>query len=97
VRTAGLILLLAAGLIALSDAVAANWDAAAFAFRPVGALWFALDRASLLFMDNLISRHVSQLLWERIWVPLMGLPAAPAAALAGLLLLLAARLRRRGR
>jgi hypothetical protein len=92
-RVIGWILVLGAGVLAWLD-----WQAAGeggFAFREVGRVWFELHKDSLLFVNNLISRHISQGFWESVWVPFEGLPAVPVVAGLGFLLLLLGRRRRR--
>ena len=65
-----------------------------FAWRPLGAVWAAIDNDSLLLLEAAVTRHVSEWLWSDIVFPLLQAPAVLVLGLLGLLLVLLCRRRR---
>jgi len=65
-----------------------------FAWRPLGAVWAALDRDSLLLLQPAIERHLAEWLWSGLVFPLLEAPTVLVLGLPALLLLWLCRPRR---
>lgn len=89
----GWALVLAATAVVIWDLVSL-FQGQGFPWRPLGAVWAAIDRNSLLLVEPAIVRHLSEGLWSGLVFPLLEAPAVAVFGLPGLLLLLLCRRRR---
>ncbi len=89
----GWVLVLAATAVLIWDLVGLV-EGEGFAWRPLGAVWAAIDRDSLLLVEPAIARHVSEWLWSSVVFPLLEAPALLVFGAPGLLLLLLCRRRK---
>lgn len=74
----------AAGLRAFFDWQLANLNDEAFAFLPIGQVWFNFDRGTLLGLQPGIERYLSPVIWENAVGPMLLWPMAPALFFVGL-------------
>ena len=88
-RILGWLLILAALWFAGRD-VLYSIEAGSLEAIPVGQVWAAIDRDSLLLVEPGIVRHVHPALWEWIVFPLLQAPASVVALVLGLALTLSA-------
>jgi hypothetical protein len=95
-RIIAVLLLIAAALVTLQDAV--SWYSTG-AFEPtvVGKLWYQLSPTTLQLAQPAIQRHVAPWLWDSVIVYLLLFWAAPTLAVPALILLWETSGRRRRR
>lgn len=68
----------AAGLRGFFDWQLANANEEAFAFLPIGQVWFNFDRSTLLGLQPGIERYLSPVIWEKAVGPMLLWPMAHA-------------------
>ena len=67
----------AAALRAFFDWQLAHLNETAFAFLPIGQVWFNFDQNSLQLVQAGVERHLTPVLWENIIRPITFMPMAP--------------------
>jgi hypothetical protein len=85
-RLFGLFFLLAALLVLGADLAAAG-EGNDTEMMPLGALWYALDPASLNLVQAVIERYIWEPLWDPVLLAVLQWPAAPTFGLLGVLLM----------
>ncbi|MBL1434682.1 MAG: hypothetical protein COB08_000575 [Rhodobacteraceae bacterium] len=66
-----------AALRAFFDWQIAGLNETAFAFLPIGQVWFNFDRGTLLGLQPGIERYLSPVIWENAVGPMLLWPMAP--------------------
>ena len=79
-RLLAVLFLALAALRGFFDWQLANLNETAFAFLPVGQVWFNFDKNSLQLVQAVVERYLSPIIWESIIRPITFAPMAPVLA-----------------
>ncbi len=73
-----------AALRAFFDWQISGLNETAFAFLPIGQVWFNFDRGTLLGLQPGVERYLSPVIWENAIGPMLLWPMAPTLFFVGL-------------
>ncbi|WP_029350574.1 hypothetical protein [Bosea sp. 117] len=87
--------LLAGGFVAFVVDGTRSIASSEIVMTPFGEAWFAVSSGTLARFQELVTTKLSADVWERLGVPLLAAPLFAVLGIAGVLLLLLGRARRR--